>query len=105
MSKIYVKISARLADHNIVVVAVANTHHVRGHAIACARAHKKINGFGIIFLTSIVVANPVRKGAILISTKLSAVTMMDLGRGVGILDDLQHPTVVPGGNALVRPHV
>ena len=54
VTEVDVEVPARLRDHDIVVVPVADTHHVRGHTVARARAGEEVDRLVVLLVRRVV---------------------------------------------------
>mmetsp|Transcript_3303 Transcript_3303/g.10357 ORF Transcript_3303/g.10357 Transcript_3303/m.10357 type:complete len:360 (+) Transcript_3303:363-1442(+) len=101
VAKVNVEVLARLFHHDVVVVPVADAHHVRRHAVAGSAAEEHVHRLAKVLLVRVVVPDPVHKRALLVRAQLASVSLVDLCCRHAVCHDLKQPAIVPGGQALV----
>mmetsp|Transcript_419 Transcript_419/g.1447 ORF Transcript_419/g.1447 Transcript_419/m.1447 type:complete len:368 (+) Transcript_419:196-1299(+) len=88
-------------DHDVVIVSVSNAEHKRGHAVACARQQEGLLSLLPLLGRGVVLLEPLGEGVLPEDGLGAAGSLVDVGGGVGVLDDLDHADFVAGGDAAV----
>ena len=105
MTEVDVEQIASLGHHYVIVVSVAYSQDVRGHAVAGAGVHEFLAGFFQIVLAVVLLLQPVQQHLLIEGAQCHLRLLLDVADSVGLLHHLYDALLEPGGQTAVGDHV